>query len=62
LVQRQPLFGDKLEKKKVMIILSLVEESKEIANAEIQQEISSALQEVCLPWCKEIEMTKVIEE
>ena len=56
------LLGDKLKQRKVMIILSLIEESQEKTNKELQKEIMEELSEVCFPWCKGIEEIKIIEE
>jgi hypothetical protein len=54
--------GDKLNKRKVMIILSLIEESQEKTNKELQKEIMEELSGVCFPWCKGIEEIKIIDE
>ncbi len=56
------LLGDKLKHRKVMIILSLIEESQEKTNKELRKEIMEELSEVCFPWCKRIEEIKIIEE
>jgi hypothetical protein len=56
------LLGDKLKQRKVMIILSLLEESKEKTNKELQKEMMEELSKVYFPWCKGIEEIKVIEE
>ena len=45
-----------------MVILSLIEESQEKTNKELQKEIMEELSEVCFPWCKGIEEIKIIEE
>jgi hypothetical protein len=52
----------RMKKKVVMIIFSLVEESREKTNKELEEEIRKELSSIILPWCKEIEDVKVIEE
>jgi hypothetical protein len=56
------LFGDKMKNRKIMVIFSLVEESQEKTNKELEEEISKELSRVLLPWCKTIEIVKVVEE
>jgi len=48
--------------KKVIIVYSLVEESQEITNKELEEEISAELSNVWCPWCKAVEKVKVVEE
>ena len=45
-----------------MITLSLIEESQDKTNEELQKEIMEELSEVCFPWCRGIEEVKIIEE
>jgi hypothetical protein len=49
--------------KKVLIEISLVEESEEKANKEIVDEIFNDLSEgiSVIPWCKKVEKVAVIE-
>lgn len=49
--------------KKVIIEISLVEESAEKANQEIVNEIFNDLSEgrIIIPWCKKVEKVAVIE-
>jgi RNase P/RNase MRP subunit POP5 len=56
------LFGDKMRNRKIMVTFSLVEESQEKTNKELEEEISKELSHVLLPWCKAIERVKVVEE
>lgn len=51
-----------MKERKVMIILSLIEESKEKTCKELQKEIMDELSGVCFPWCKGIQILKIIEE
>ncbi|MCK4477522.1 hypothetical protein KAU88_03215 [Candidatus Bathyarchaeota archaeon] len=51
-----------MKTKKVMILISLVEESREKTNEEIEGEILQELSADLIPWCKEIESVKVVEE
>jgi len=47
--------------KKATIIISLVDESSESHNEDIQEEIFQELSKGCtrIPWCKKIEKVKV---
>ena len=45
-----------------MIILSLIEESQEKTNKELEEEMREELTGTVFPWCKGIEKIKVIEE
>ncbi len=54
--------GVLMKTKKVMILISLVEESREKTNEEIEGEILQELSADLIPWCKEIESVKVVEE
>ncbi|MGD0203815.1 MAG: hypothetical protein ABSC20_07930 [Candidatus Bathyarchaeia archaeon] len=56
------LLGDMLKQRKVMIILSLLEESKGKTDKELQKEVMEGLSGVYFPWCKGIEEIKIIEE
>jgi hypothetical protein len=49
--------------KKAIIEISLVEESKERANKEIETEIFNDLSEgrLVIPWCREVEKVSVTE-
>jgi hypothetical protein len=58
----QSLLGDKLKQRKVMIILSLIEESQEKTKKELKKELMEELSGVYFPWCKGIEEIKIIEE
>lgn len=51
-----------MKKRMVMIVFSLVEESREKTNKELEEEIKKELSRITLPWCKEVEEVKVIEE
>jgi len=51
-----------LKQRKVMIILSLLEESKGKTDKELQKEVMEGLSGVYFPWCKGIEEIKIIEE
>jgi len=50
--------------KKATIIISLVEESKEIPNEQIEKEIREELSKGLpkIPWCKKVERVTVTEE
>lgn len=45
-----------------MLVLSLVEESREKTNEEIEEEILREFSATLIPWCKKIEKVKVIEQ
>ncbi len=49
--------------KKATIIISLVEESKEKTNQELEKEIYTALSEmpIKIPWIKKVEKVKVTD-
>ena len=49
--------------KRVVIVLSLVKESAEIANKDIEEEIFNDLCEgrQVIPWCKKVEKVTVTE-
>jgi len=53
-----------MKTKKVMIVISLVEEAMEEANEEIEKEIFQELSKDLpkIPWCKKVEKVEVIEE
>ena len=51
-----------MKQKKVTILCSLVEESQEKTNEEIEDEILKELSVTWIPWCKQIEKVKVLEE
>jgi len=51
-----------MRSKKVIIVYSLVEESQERTNEELEEEISAELSNVWCPWCKAVEKVNVIEE
>jgi len=50
--------------KKVMILLSLVKESTEVPNEEIEKEISKELQQLplAIPWADKVLFVRVTEE
>ncbi len=50
--------------KKVMLLISLVKESNELSNEEIENEISRELQKypVVIPWAKKVLMVKVTDD
>jgi hypothetical protein len=52
-----------MKTKKVMIIISLVEEAEEEANETIEKEIFEELSEDIskIPWCKKVEKVEVVE-
>jgi hypothetical protein len=56
------LFGDKMKNRKVMVIFSLVEESRGKTNGELEEEISKELSNILLPWCEAIERVEVVDE
>jgi hypothetical protein len=56
------LFGDKMKNRKIMVIFSLVKESREKTSRELEEEVSKELSIILLPWCKAIERVKVVEE
>ena len=49
--------------KKVMVVISLVEESAEVSNEEIEKEISKELQKfpLVIPWAYKVLMVKVTD-
>ena len=49
--------------KKAIIVISLVEESKEKTNQELEKEIYTALSEMLIkiPWMKKVEKVKVTD-
>jgi len=48
--------------KKATIVISLVEESMEVSNEEIEREIREELKDLPIPWCKKVEKVTVTEE
>ena len=50
-----------MKTRKALIEISLVEESKERTNEEIEREILRELSTSSIPWCKKIENVKVAE-
>lgn len=49
--------------KKVVIEISLLEESVEVANEDITKEILDALsEETTIPWMKRVEKVAIVEE
>jgi len=50
--------------KKVMIVISLVEEAQEEANETIEKEIVQELSKDIpkIPWCKKVEKVEVVEK
>lgn len=54
--------GIMMKKRKVMIILTLLDESREKTNEEIEEEIREELSCTNFPWCAETEKVKIIEE
>ena len=55
--------GISMKTKKVMIVVSLVEEAQEKANEEIEEEIFQELSKDLprIPWCKKVEKVEVTE-
>ena len=53
-----------MKTKKVMIIISLVEEAQEEANETIKKEIIRELSKDLpkIPWCKKVEKVEVVEK
>ncbi len=51
-----------MKKRKVMIVLILLDESREKTNEELEEEIREAVSCTNLPWCAETEKVKIIEE
>jgi len=47
--------------KKAIIEISLVSESREVKNEQIEKDITDELSEGIIPWCKQIEKV-VVEE
>lgn len=49
--------------KKVMIVVSLVKESSEVSNEEIEKEISKELQKfpLVIPWVQKVLMVRVTD-
>lgn len=45
--------------KKATIVISLVEESREVPNEEIEKEIREELRDLPIPWCKKVEKVTV---
>jgi len=52
-----------MKTKKAVIVVSLVEESKEVPNEEIEKEIREELSKDLprIPWCKKVERVTVRE-
>jgi len=50
-----------IRNKKAIIEISLVSESKEVKNEQIERDIADELSEGIIPWCKQIEKV-VVEE
>lgn len=51
-----------MKQRKVHIVLSLVEESREKTDKELEDEITAELSDICFPWCKGIEQIKIIDK
>jgi len=53
-----------MKTKKVMIVISLVEEAQEEANETIEKEIFQELSKDIpkIPWCKKVEKVEVVEK
>ena len=53
-----------MKAKKVMIIISLIEEAQKEANETIEKEIFQELSKDMpkIPWCKKVEKVEVVEE
>jgi len=53
-----------MKTKKVVIVISLVEEAEEEANEIIEREIFEELSEDIskIPWCKKVEKVEVVEK
>jgi hypothetical protein len=53
-----------MKTKKVMIIISLVEEAQKEADETIEKEIFQELSEgiARIPWCKKVEKVEVVEK
>ena len=52
-----------MKTKKVMIVISLVEEAREETNEEIEKEIFQELsKDLKIPWCKKVEKVEVVEK
>lgn len=47
--------------RRIMAILSLVEECQEKDNRELEKEISSELSNLLIPWVKSVDLVKVIK-
>jgi len=56
------IFGDKMKNRKIMVIFSLVDESREKTSRELEEEISKELSNILLPWCETIEKVEVVDE
>jgi hypothetical protein len=50
-----------MKTRKAVIEISLVEESKEKTNEEIEKEILQELSAASIPWCKKIENVKIVK-
>jgi hypothetical protein len=50
-----------MKTKKAIITITLVEESQQKANQEIENEILQELTPQQIPWCRKIETVKIIE-
>ena len=48
-----------MKRKKAVIVFSLVNESTEVKNEEIEKDIMDALSEGIVPWCKQVEKVAV---
>jgi hypothetical protein len=57
------IIGGVILDKKVMIVVSLVKESSEMSNEEIEKEISKELQKfpLVIPWVQKVLMVKVTD-
>jgi hypothetical protein len=51
-----------LKQRKVLVILSLLDESDDLTNEALEQEIQGGLSGTCIPWCKKVEKVRIIEE
>ena len=51
-----------MKTRKVLIQISLVDESHEKTDEEIENEILHELRASSIPWCREVEKVELIEE
>jgi len=52
----------KLKKRKVLIVLSLVDESNSQTNEDLEREIKEELSDTFIPWCRRIDRVRIIED